>query len=171
MKTGRYDSGRITESGRGVILFSLLSVFLFCNTCFSQSKPLPDMRYAIVIKRGTWNITRWKQVCDTLSSSYKGRLFTWESSLSEVKGAIISYRPTHICFVCDMSTALPSFISGTLHPFTRSLDDDPYTDVIWSVLTGYPEDAYRIAADTVTHLPEHSSAGLSAVTLSTTPRG
>ncbi|MBK7733122.1 MAG: T9SS type A sorting domain-containing protein [Bacteroidales bacterium] len=152
MKTGRCDSGRITESGRAAFLVSLLSVFIFCNTSFSQPEPLPDLRYAIVIKQGTWNITRWKQVCDTLSSSYKGRLFTWVTSLSEVKDAVISYRPTHICFVCDMSTALPSFISGTLHPFTRSLDDDPYTDVIWSVLTGYPEDAYRIAADTVTHL-------------------
>ena len=134
-------------------------IFIFClftlAGCFStssgQSKVLSDIRYAIVIKQSTYNIARWKQVCDTLSSYYKGHLFIWNTSLSEVKEPVISYSPTHICFVCDISTASPSFIINSLYPFTRTLDDDPYTDAIWGVLTGYAEDAYRIAADTVTH--------------------
>lgn len=134
-------------------------IFIFClftlAGCFStssgQSKVLSDIRYAIVIKQNTYNIARWKQVCDTLSSYYKGHLFIWNTSLSEVKEPVISYSPTHICFVCDIGTGSPSFIINSLYPFTRTLDDDPYTDAIWGVLTEYAEDAYRIAADTVTH--------------------
>jgi len=137
---------------RRLILILCLVITVSCfNTSSGQSVMTSDMRYAIVIKQNTYNIARWKQVCDTLSSYYKGHLFIWKTSLSEVKEPVVSYSPTHICFVCDISTASPSFIINTLYPFTRTLDDDPYTDAIWGILTGYAEDAYRIAADTVTH--------------------
>ena len=137
---------------RRLILILCLVITVSCfNTSSGQSVMTSDMRYAIVIKQNTYNIARWKQVCDTLASYYKGHLFIWKTSLSEVREPVVSYSPTHICFVCDISTASPSFIINTLYPFTRTLDDDPYADAIWGVLTGYPEDAYRIAADTVTH--------------------
>lgn len=137
--------------GRASVLLCLLLLITSFNICFSQSETSSDVRYAIVIRQSTYSVTRWKQVCDTLSSRYKGHIFIWNSALSEVKEPVASYRPTHICFVCEISTANPSYIMNALDPFTRTLDDDPYSDAIWSVLTGSAEDAYRIAADTVTH--------------------
>ena len=137
--------------GRASVLLCLLLLITSFNICFSQSETSSDVRYAIVIRQSTYSVTRWKQVCDTLSSRYKGHIFIWNSALSEVKEPVASYRPTHICFVCEISSANPSFIMNALDPFTRTLDDDPYSDAIWSVLTGSAEDAYRIAADTVTH--------------------
>jgi len=137
--------------GKASVLLCLFLLVTSFSTCFSQSETSSDFRYAVVIKQSTYSVTRWKQVCDTLLSRYKGHLFIWDSALLDLKEPLASYSPTHICYVCEISTATPSFIMNVLYQFTRILDDDPYSDAIWSVLTGSAEDAYRIAADTVTH--------------------
>lgn len=152
--------------GRASVLLCLLLLITSFSICSNQSETSSDVRYAIVIRQSTYSVTRWKQVCDTLSSRYKGHIFIWSSALSEVKEPVASYRPTHICFVCEINTANPSFIMSALDPFTRTLDDDPYSDAIWSVLTGSAEDAYRIAADTVTHYTRTLLSGTGSSDLS-----
>ena len=136
---------------RTVLITSSLLIILGCSFCNGQSIPYSKMRYAVVIKQSTYNVAKWKQVCDLLLSRYKGELFIWDTAISEVKNPVASYAPTHIGFVCDLSTASPDFITGGLYPFARSLDDDPYSDAIWGILTGYPEDVLKIVSDTCKH--------------------
>ena len=42
-----------------------------------------------------------------LLSRYQGQLFIWNNSLNEVQSAVAAYHPTHIGFVCELSTATP----------------------------------------------------------------
>ena len=51
--------------------------------------------------------------------------------------AVAAYQPTHIGFVCTLSTASSTFILGFVWNFIRGLDDDEYCDAIWGIITGY----------------------------------
>jgi zinc protease len=54
--------------------------------------------------------------------------------------------PRYICFVARPNEAGTKFVAD-VNRLTRQLDDDPYTDAIWGILTGYDAKcALRIAA-------------------------
>jgi hypothetical protein len=97
----------------------------------------PPITYAVIIKQSTYNDPDWQAVSNALLERYEGQLFIWESSLNEVQDEVASYKPTHIGFVCDVSTASPGFVQNSLWPFTRALDGDAYCDAVWGIITGY----------------------------------
>ena len=97
----------------------------------------PPLTYAVVIKQSTYNNPDWQAVADALLARYAGQLFIWNSSLNEVQEDVALYYPSHIGFICDVTTANPSFIQNSVWPFTRALDDDVYCDVVWGIITGY----------------------------------
>ena len=43
--------------------------------------------------------------------------------------------PRHACFVAQSSEASREYVAR-VHRLTRRLDDDPYTDCLWGILTG-----------------------------------
>ena len=106
------------------------------NFIISYVEP-PPLTYAVVIKQSTYNIPDWQAVADALLARYQGQLFIWNSSLNEVQSAVASFQPTHIGFVCELTTASPSFIQDSIWPFTRALDSDVYCDAVWGIITGY----------------------------------
>ncbi|MEA2095447.1 MAG: hypothetical protein U9P73_01970, partial [Candidatus Cloacimonadota bacterium] len=97
----------------------------------------PPLTYAVVIKQSTYNDPDWQAVADALLDRYGGQLFIWENSLNEVQNDVAQYYPSHLGFICDMSTASSSFVQNSVWPFTRSLDDDAYCDAVWGIITGY----------------------------------
>ncbi|OQX92606.1 MAG: hypothetical protein B6D58_01940 [candidate division Zixibacteria bacterium 4484_95] len=121
----------------------LLIFFVFLLlTSLSQA----EFKYAVVVKSSTYQIPEWGLVADTLMSRYEGEIFTWGSSVWELEDDLSIYQPTHIAFVCEPLTANASFVQSMVWPLTRSLDDDPYGDAIWGIITGYnAEDALRMA--------------------------
>ncbi|MCK4311597.1 MAG: hypothetical protein KAW88_02560, partial [Candidatus Cloacimonetes bacterium] len=107
----------------------------------------PPLTYAVVIKQTTYNDPDWQAVADALLARYGGQLFIWNSALSEVQDDVALYYPSHIGFVCDISTASPSFIQNYVWPFTRALDNDVYCDAVWGIITGYnAEDALNLVS-------------------------
>ncbi len=55
--------------------------------------------------------------------------------------------PRYACFVAKPTEASRQFVAD-VSQLTRQLDDDPYTDVIWGILTGYDaSNALRIALE------------------------
>lgn len=105
----------------------------------------PSLNYAVVIKQSTYDNPEWQAVVDTLLERYDGQLFIWNVSLYDVQDDVSAFHPTHIGFVCELSTASPSFVRYTVWPFTRVLDDDVYCDAIWGIITGYnTEDALNL---------------------------
>jgi len=124
---------------RSYFLSMLLIVFLLTSSSWGEFK------YAVLVNNSTYQIPEWALVADTLKSRYDGELFTWESSVWDVRSELSAYKPTHIAFVCEPLTASAGFVQ-IVWPFTRCLDDDPYGDAIWGIITGYDaEDALRLA--------------------------
>ncbi len=95
-----------------------------------------QIAYAVIIKEATYNDSTWHAVVDTLLARYQGQVFIWNSSLDDVKDDVVAFQPTHIGFVCNITTAAPSFIMSSIWSFTRDLDDDIYCDAIWGIITG-----------------------------------
>ena len=97
----------------------------------------PPLTYAVVIKQSTYNDPDWQAVADALLARYQGQLFIWNSTLNEVQSDVAAFHPTHIGFVCELTTASPNFVQNSVWPFTRALDSDAYCDAVWGIITGY----------------------------------
>jgi len=106
------------------------------NEEFSVYQQQPPV-YAVVIKQSTYDNVDWQAVVKSLLSRYQGQLFIWDNFLDEVQSAVAAYHPTHIGFVCELSTATPDFVQSSVWPFTRTLDSDEYCDAIWGIITGF----------------------------------
>lgn len=101
--------------------------------------------YAVVISKQTYADPAWREVADALQKKYNGSLIQYDrkvqGSLTELTGIF----PRYACFVATPEETTREFVAA-VHQMTRCLDDDPYTDVIWGIITGYTvKDALRIA--------------------------
>ena len=103
--------------------------------------------YAIVVSQSTLADPGWASVVDTLKQKYskQTRLLVWDKSVDEVKPGLSEMMPRYTCFVTTPKEASREFVA-TVHRLTRALNDDPYPDTIWGILTGLTaDDAVRIA--------------------------
>ena len=68
--------------------------------------------------------------------------------MTEVLPALRKDFPRYACFVARPTEATREFVAE-VHRLTRELNDDPYTDCFWGILTGYDAtNALRIARQT-----------------------
>ncbi len=112
-------------------------------TIFHQEPP--PVTYAVVVKNSTYQDLDWAPVVDALLANYSATVFTYETDVWEVQSGLSDYHPTHIGFVAKPLDAPRSFVNN-VHQLTRALDEDPYGDAIWGVITGYDAgDALRVA--------------------------
>ena len=105
--------------------------------------------YSVVVSEQTNANADWAPVVTALKDKYAEKfdvkVVLWKE-LSDALPALKEQQPTYICFFCAPSEAKPAFVVAC-HKLTRQLDDDPYTDAIWAILTGFePADALRIVA-------------------------
>jgi len=101
--------------------------------------------YAVLIGKATSQDASWKQVAEALQTRHDAHVITYGRDMSEALDSLKAIFPRYICFVATPEEATRPFIAQA-HKMTRQLDDDPYTDAIWGVITGYTaEDALRIA--------------------------
>ncbi len=104
--------------------------------------------YAIVISKSTQSDTDWAKVVDTLKQKYgdQARVIVWDTSVDDAKAELSAMMPRYTCFVATPKEASREFVAQ-VHRLTRNLNDDPYPDTIWGILTGLtPTDALRIAS-------------------------
>ncbi|MCD4726747.1 MAG: hypothetical protein K8R46_03735, partial [Pirellulales bacterium] len=130
-----------------------------------------EYSYAIVVAKKTLQNSNWKKVVDTLQNKHSAKIFTYDKGLVKnqhvglkgLKKALTTMRPDFVCFVArldelaqnakvqgrtrDGRTVDVPLCSVYYHEagvLMRTLDDDPYDDARWTVLTGAtPEDAMR----------------------------
>jgi len=103
-------------------------------------------RYAIVVSDVTQSDPAWHAVVESLTVRHNGDVFTWQDSIGEVKNSLTSYRPDYIAFVGQPATEVNVPFVQRIWNMTRELDDDPYGDAVWGIVTGYEAgDALRIA--------------------------
>ena len=125
--------------------------------------------YAVVVSRETFNRPDWKRVVDTLVAKHGGRVVAYDT-LDDARAGLAEPMPRYACFVATPAEATREFVAG-VHRLTRKLDDDPYTDVIWGILTGHDAaNALRIARQTEPLEIRRAVAG-TEVALSACPSG
>jgi len=103
-----------------------------------------DASYAVVVSASTLEDHAWRRVVDALVDRHSATAITYAEHVDEALGELRRVFPRYACFV-----APPERIGQALvvevNRLTRRLDDDPYGDVLWGIITGYsPEDALRI---------------------------
>ena len=101
--------------------------------------------YAIVVSQQTQSNADWRQVVDVLREKHQAKVITFDSSVTEALPKLRDQFPRYACFVAQPSEASREFVVK-VHQLTRRLDEDPYTDCFWGILTGYDAaNALRIA--------------------------
>jgi len=104
--------------------------------------------YAVVVSRATHGQAAWKKVVDALVAKRGAQVIVYDKAAGESVEALRKQFPTYACFVATPQETTRQFVAD-VHRLTRTLDDDPYTDVIWGILTGYDAaNALRIAKHT-----------------------
>jgi hypothetical protein len=98
----------------------------------------PAGRYAIVVKKEVAD-GPWGKVVRALEAKHNARTFAFDRSPEDVRTAVGAYHPRYVCFVCPPTEHFPDF-ALVANKFCRTLDDDPYVDAIWGILTGFDED-------------------------------
>ncbi len=108
---------------------------------------VPEARgsYAVVVSRTTYALPAWRAVVDALRTKYEGACILFEDVPGETHTPLAELHPRYVAFVARPEEAGAGFVIA-VHRLLRALDDDPYTDAAWSIVTGYtPEDALQLA--------------------------
>lgn len=106
------------------------------------ASPLPvaaasaDAGYAVVVSRAALDDPGWKAVAEALRERHGGTLVPWTNGVAESAAALRTVRPRCAGFVARPAEATREFVAA-VHALTRDLDADPYTDVLWGIVTGY----------------------------------
>lgn len=138
-----------------------LSILLLLSAGLNAGEaPVPiDGGYAVVVSKATYESEEWKKVADALIEKYAGKLLVYDGDVKQSLPALKEFFPRYACFVARPEEAGRNFVVA-IHRLTRQLDDDPYTDVVWGILTGYsPADALRIAQERKPLIIKKGSAG------------
>ena len=62
--------------------------------------------------------------------------------------APIDCLPRYVCFVCPPTENFPDF-ALVANTFCRTLDEDPYVDAIWGILTGFDFSKVVVPGETI----------------------
>lgn len=101
--------------------------------------------YCVVVSKTTRDDPQWKAVVDALVAKHHATVIPYERSASQSLAGLRKEMPRFVCFVAKPSEATREFVAE-VNQLTRKIDDDPYTDAIWGILTGYDSAcALRIA--------------------------
>lgn len=127
---------------RFCVLFVLTTVA--CSALAGEDGYIED-RYVVVVSSKTQRDSKWQQVVNALKEKHKATVFTYEDSCNEALPQLAKVHPKYTCFVAKSEEATREFVAS-VHKLTRKYDDDPYTDTLWGILTGYDaENALSIA--------------------------
>ncbi len=110
----------------------------------ARVEPMGD--YAVVASAATVAAPGWGEVVQALHKKYDACVVTYpEGRLEEALPELRARMPAYVCFVGPAEACGRSFVVGA-HRLMRRLDEDPYGDALWGIVTGYAvEDALRLA--------------------------
>lgn len=118
--------------------------------------------YAIVVSEATLADPAWAEVVAALQAKHAQRGVTVVAHSGDLTGVAENLRlhmPAHTCFVATSAEAGRAFVAA-VHQLTRTLDDDPYTDTLWGILTGFDAtNALTIARHTEPLVIEQVTSG------------
>ncbi len=130
-----------------------VAILLFIAAAISfapQSHAAAPCDYAIIVSKRTHDDPAWNKVVEALQKKYAAKyhpqVIEYAGNVNESLAPLRKLYPRYACFVVQPDEAGREFVVK-VHRLTRKLDDDPYTDVLSGIITGYSaDDALRIAS-------------------------
>ena len=123
--------------------FLLLASALAFPAMASVAKAAHD--YAVLVSKSTHADPEWKPVVEALQKKHEGIVIEFEGAVGEILPQLRKHFPKYAGIVAKPEEAGRKFVEQ-VHQLSRQLDDDPYPDLIWGIITGYQAaDALRIA--------------------------
>lgn len=115
--------------------------------------------YAVVVSQRTHDDPAWRKVVAALVEKHRAEVIVYRGEVTESLEPLRKLFPRYACFVAQPEEAGREFVVQ-VNRLTRKLDDDPYGDVLWGILTGYTaDDALRIARHQEPLLIRKAAAG------------
>ena len=112
------------------LILTLAMALASSNLCYAANV------YTVVVSKATHADKDWKPVVAALVKKHEAKVVEFEGDVTGVLGELRGQFPRYTCFVATPKEATRDFVAA-VHQLTRKLDDDPYTDTLWGVLTGY----------------------------------
>jgi hypothetical protein len=111
--------------------------------------------YAVVISSEAYSQSDWKTVADSLVRKHEkngtARLFTWPSSVTEIKDELSGFNPDYIGYIARPVVECNAAFIVSVSRLSRQLDSDPYGDAVWGIITGYEaSNALRAISESLT---------------------
>lgn len=114
----------------------------------AQAKAPATSDYVVLVSEKTKAMADWMKVADSLVQKRNAKLIVYKDSPDAALAAIKQASPRLMALVAPPEQ-IDRVLVNSLHRLTRKLDDDPYGDCIWGIVTGYtPDDAMRIVRTT-----------------------
>jgi len=108
------------------------------------NKKLKNISYAVLVSAKTYQDEGWKGVADALVKKHNAHLLIYDYSVLDAKNELGKLAPRYLAVVTRPEIT-GRVIVQRLHQLTRSLDDDPYGDTVWGLITAAtPERALEI---------------------------
>ena len=116
----------------------------FGATC---PRPLPAGNgYVVAADKPTMDAYGWNTVVGALKDKHGATVveFSGKDGLDGLVAELRKSRPKYVCFVLRPESAGRDFVRAA-HEAMRRIDDDPYGDAIWGIVTGFDaSDALKV---------------------------
>jgi zinc protease len=89
-----------------------------------------------VVSRSTYDDPQWKPVTEALMAKHQGTVITFDAAVKDSLANLQKALPQYVCFVAKPGETNKEFVTA-VNRLTRRINNDPYTDAIWGILTGY----------------------------------
>jgi zinc protease len=131
------------------VALSVASLAFLLSAGPSVAKPTEiEDTYAVVVSKETQAKPDWAAVVETLTKKHHAQVVVVPDKLEECADQLKQIQPRYVCFVARPEEVSTDTVRA-LNKISRAMDDDPYVDYLWGIITGYTaDDAMRIAKTT-----------------------
>jgi len=112
------------------LLLALLLGVLFLSSFTARAG------YVVLCAETTRSDPEWNKVVEALREKHDAEVIMYGGDINDALPALRARFPRFACFVMPPEEATKLRVAE-IHQLTRRLDNDPYTDVIWGILTGF----------------------------------
>ncbi|HYD02042.1 MAG TPA: hypothetical protein VEB22_12510, partial [Phycisphaerales bacterium] len=107
----------------------------------------PPADYAVLVSKQTDADPAWHKVVQKLADKHNGAVITYEGDIASARTKLSEHMPLHTAIVARPEELGRGVVAG-IHRTMRKLDDDPYTDTLWGIVTGLTaDDALALVSD------------------------
>ena len=145
---------KFVESVHHLTILSIIIAGHILTASAASQPPQRGYSYAVVISKAAYADAGWKTVADSLVKIHgthgDAQIFTWASAVTDVKTDLAAFKPDYIGYIARPATECNAAFIVAVSRMSRALDEDPYGDAVWGIITGYEAaDAVRAISESL----------------------